>query len=623
MNINNIGFSLPSLLFIITILIIFLLNKKVKEKDDYIFLIIMIIITIIGILEVCIPYSIMHIQNYETITYIICKTFLCLIACWQVLFMFYFDINIFQNDKFKDNKIFRILNYILSIIIAIIFICIYIFTDLEFVLDQTNNIYALTGNIVKYMYANVIISTLHILIYMCINKKRLKNIYLKPIIMIMIFYVLILIIQLVYKIEINEVTFLGSMLAAVIYFTIESHDYKLMDEYKKSKEKAEKEDKAKTSFLINMSHEIRQPLNTIVGYAQLIRDEKEFKKENYKKDLKNIIYSSESLTRLINNILEITKIENDSLTINEKKYEIENIIYEINNNIPELIRNDELKFSIKVDEKIPKEYYGDSYKIYKIIYNILLNAIDNTTYGEVKLEVGGIKTEDNYFEQYYTISNSGHSMKHESFDNNFEEFVMIQGDGEDKLNSIKLGLIIAKELTKKLGGEIEFINKKGFGTKYTIKLKQKIENETPIGNTFENISNEKENKRLLDLSDKVALVVDDGEINLVMAKKSLEKYNLNVVTAKGGKECIEIVQKQKIDVIFLDHMMPEMDGIATIKALNSMEIEVPPIVALTANNYDALKTEYIAQGFYDYLQKPIVPKELNRVLKRIFMPEDE
>ena len=623
MNINNIGFSLPSLLFIITILIIFLLNKKVKEKDDYIFLIIMIIITIIGILEVCIPYSIMYIQNYETITYIICKTFLCLIACWQVFFMFYFDINIFQNDKFKDNKIFRILNYILSIIIAIIFICIYIFNDLEFVLGQTNNIYALTGNIVKYMYANIIISTLHILIYMCINKKRLKNIYLKPIIIIMIFYVLILIIQLVYKIEINEVTFLGSMLASVIYFTIESQDYKLMDEYKKSKEKAEKEDKAKTSFLINMSHEIRQPLNTIVGYAQLIKDEKEFKKENYKKDLKNIIYSSESLTRLINNILEITKIENDSLTINEKKYEIENIIYEINNNIPELIRNDELKFSIKVDEKIPKEYYGDSYKIYKIIYNILLNAIDNTTYGEVKLEVGGIKTEDNYFEQYYTISNSGHSMKHESFDNNFEEFVMIQGDGEDKLNSIKLGLIIAKELTKKLGGEIEFINKKGSGTKYTIKLKQKMENETPIGNTFENISNEKENKRLLDLSDKVALVVDDGEINLVMAKKSLEKYNLNVVTAKGGKECIEIVQKQKIDVIFLDHMMPEMDGIATIKALNSMEIEVPPIVALTANNYDALKTEYIAQGFYDYLQKPIVPKELNRVLKRIFMPEDE
>ena len=215
-------------------------------------------------------------------------------------------------------------------------------------------------------------------------------------------------------------------------------------------------------------------------------------------------------------------------------------------------------------------------------------------------------------------------MEHESFNHNFDEFVMTQGDGEDKLNSVKLGLIISKELIKKLNGEIEFINKKGFGTKYIIKLKQKIENETPVGNIFENISNDTEkNKRLLDLNSKVALVVDDGEINLKMAKKSLDKYNLNVVFAYGGKECIDIVQKQKIDVIFLDHMMPEMDGIATIKALNSMDIEIPPIVALTANNYDALKTEYIAQGFYDYLQKPIVPKELNRVLKRIFMPEDE
>ena len=108
-----------------------------------------------------------------------------------------------------------------------------------------------------------------------------------------------------------------------------------------------------------------------------------------------------------------------------------------------------------------------------------------------------------------------------------------------------------------------------------------------------------------------------------MAKKSLEQYAINVVLVKSGRECIETVKNQKIDVIFMDHMMPEMDGIATIKALNSTGYEIPPIVALTANNYDALKNEYIAAGFYDYLQKPIVFKELNRVMKRIFAPEEE
>ena len=206
----------------------------------------------------------------------------------------------------------------------------------------------------------------------------------------------------------------------------------------------------------------------------------------------------------------------------------------------------------------------------------------------------------------------------------FNDFVVLQSKGDGNLSSVKLGLIIAKELIKALNGTIEFINQKGQGTKYIIKIKQKIVSSLPIGNIFENVTNGLATTRnLLNLSDKTALVVDDGEVNLKMAKKSLEQYAINVVLVKSGKECIETVKNQKIDVIFLDHMMPEMDGIATIKALNSTGYEIPPIVALTANNYDALKKEYIAAGFYDYLQKPIVFKELNRVMKRIFAPEEE
>ena len=201
-------------------------------------------------------------------------------------------------------------------------------------------------------------------------------------------------------------------------------------------------------------------------------------------------------------------------------------------------------------------------------------------------------------------------MSNVNFEKDFDDFVKLQSTGEGKLSNIKLGLIIAKELITLLNGDIEFINAKGQGTRYIIKIKQKIVSELPIGNIFENVTNGLATTRnLLYLPDKTAMVVDDGEVNLAMARKSLEQYGLKIITVKSGKECVEIVKNQKIDIIFLDHMMPEMDGIATIKALNSTGCELQPIVALTANNYDALKTEYIAQGFNYYLQKQIVFKE--------------
>ena len=373
-----------------------------------------------------------------------------------------------------------------------------------------------------------------------------------------------------------------------------------------------------------MSHEIRTPLNTIIGFAQIINEEQEFEREHFQKDLKNIIDASEALSSLIHNILDISAIESDDLKLNEKDYILESLVFEINSLIPSKITNDELRFTIDIDQSIPREYYGDAYKIYKMLSYILLNAIDNTSYGEVRLEISGEQLDSDNFEQKYTIYNTGHTMSNENFEKDFEDFVKLQSTGEGKLSNIRLGLIIAKELINLLNGDIEFINEKGQGTRYIIKLKQKIVSKLPIGNIFENKTNGLATTRnLLNLPDKTAMVVDDGEVNLVMARKSLEQYGIKIITVKSGKECVEIVKNQKIDIIFLDHMMPEMDGIATIKALHSTGCEVPPIVALTANNYDALKNEYIAQGFNEYLQKPIVFKELNRVMKKIFAPEED
>lgn len=621
MNLTNISFSLPSLIFVLIIIGIYLLKKKLENVGDYVFLALMCIISLICIIEISLPYAI---ANYTKFTDILCRIFLILNACWQFLFVVYADVIVYKGDKLKKDRWLRIPGHLVSFLLAVTFIILYLIVDIEYTSVAYNSFYTMTGNISYLMYANILLADLCVLSFLNMNRDRIKNIHLTPIVLVLVSYIVVIVRQITTNTEINEIAFFGTLLVSVIYFTIESQDFKLVDEYKKAKAEAEEEDKAKTAFLVNMSHEIRTPLNAIIGFAQIINEEENIEPESFKKDLKNITDASESLSSLINNIVDISSIESDGTTLQEKDYILDSLIFEINSFIPSKITNDELRFTIDLNQEIPREYNGDAYKIYKMLSYILLNAIDNTTYGEVKLEINGQKLDDNYFEQQYIISNTGHSMSHESFEKDFEAFIDLQSNGDGNLNSIKLGLIIAKELIKALNGTIEFINQKGQGTKYIIKIKQKIVSSLPIGNIFENVTNGLATTRnLLNLSDKTALVVDDGEVNLKMAKKSLEQYAINVVLVKSGKECIETVKNQKIDVIFLDHMMPEMDGIATIKALNSTGYEIPPIVALTANNYDALKKEYIAAGFYDYLQKPIVFKELNRVMKRIFAPEEE
>lgn len=621
MNLTNISFSLPSLIFILIIMGIYLLKKKLDNIGDYVFFALMCIICLICVIEISLPYAI---ANYTKFTDILCRIFLILNACWQFLFVVYADVIVYKGDKLKKDRWLRIPGHTVSFLLAVTFIVLYLIVDIEYTSVAYNSFYTMTGPISYLMYANILLADLCVLSFLNMNRSKIKNIHLAPIVLVLISYIIVIIRQIATNTEINEIAFFGTLLVSVIYFTIESQDFKLVDEYKKAKAEAEEEDKAKTAFLVNMSHEIRTPLNAIIGFAQIINEEENLEPENFKKDLKNITDASESLSSLINNIVDISNIESDGTTLQEKDYILDSLIFEINSFIPSKITNDELRFTIDLNQEIPREYNGDAYKIYKMLSYILLNAIDNTTYGEVKLEINGQKIDDNYFEQQYIISNTGHSMSHESFEKDFEAFIDLQSNGDGNLDSIKLGLIIAKELIKALDGTIEFINQKGQGTKYIIKIKQKIVSSLPIGNIFENVTNGLATTRnLLNLSDKTALVVDDGEVNLKMAKKSLEQYAINVVLVKSGKECIETVKNQKIDVIFLDHMMPEMDGIATIKALNSTGYEIPPIVALTANNYDALKNEYIAAGFYDYLQKPIVFKELNRVMKRIFAPEEE
>ena len=212
-------------------------------------------------------------------------------------------------------------------------------------------------------------------------------------------------------------------------------------------------------------------------------------------------------------------------------------------------------------------------------------------------------------------------MKYEEFNKDFNDFVKLGNSNQNNIDSVALGLIISKRLVSMLDGTIDFENEVGKGTKYYINIGQDVIDKKPIGNIFDKISDTKD--IYINLTGKKALVVDDNKINLKLASRILSQYGFDVVVASSGAECINLVKENKYDMIFLDHMMPEMDGIETMGILKSSGYSIPPVIALTANSYDGLRKKYLDAGFSDYLSKPINYKELNKLLIKYFRSEVE
>lgn len=395
------------------------------------------------------------------------------------------------------------------------------------------------------------------------------------------------------------------------FFTIESQDTKLLNDAEDSREKAEEANKAKSNFLASVSHAIRTPMNTILGFSQSLLEERELTEAKVKKDATDIKEASSELLELINNILDISRIESGKEEIESKEYKIEDLLREVNSVITSKITKDKIDFKVNVDSNIPVSYKGDSDKIYKIIINVLLNAIENTKYGNVSLDVGGAYI-GSIFKLSLIVSNSGHVMSEEDFNKDFDEFS--NETNSQGTNKEKLGLIVAKRLVNLLGGTIDFKNETGKGTRYIISIDQEVVDDMKIGAiSIESIASNEENP--LDLTGLKTLIVDDNNVNIKLASRLLKQFNLEVVTASNGQECLDLVKQEDFDIIFLDHMMPGLDGIDTVHMLREAGNEMP-IIALTANSYSGSRDKYIEEGFTDYLPKPFQYKELNKILKK-------
>ena len=578
-----------------------------------------IFLVILGFYEIVCVVSMANASSHPILNEILCRIHILLDIIWAAVFMVY----IYSVTRNKKDDLMEYIKSrrVLAMVIVVAVIITYIAScmlNVTYHSAVNPNFFVIGGPALYPVYVIAGVGCIAITIIMLKFKNTLvKNLRFPVIYFVVLFTFLVAIEFIFFDYRVNYIYFVFCFLHMGMFFTIESQDKRLLTQVENGRKEAEIANKAKTEFLSNISHEIRTPMNTILGFSQALLEENKLTEDIVKRDAVNIREASANLLELINNILDISRIESGKEIIDTKDYKLEDLLMEVNSIIFSKISKDVLEFKINVDPNIPTMYNGDSNKLYKILINVLLNAITHTKFGSVSLDVGGAYVGDS-FKLSFVISNNGHEMTEAEFNKSFEDFA--EGTSTNSaVDSVKLGLIVAKRLIEIVDGTIDFKNEKGKGTRYIISIDQKVIDDMRIGNLF--IENKFSDGKVYDFSNKRVLVVDDKKINLKLAERLLSQFNMNNKTAEKGKECIDLVKDNSYDIILLDHMMPELDGVATVHILRESGITTS-VIALIANSYTGFKDNYIKEGFTDYLAKPIRYKDLYRLLAKYLTTQE-
>ena len=386
---------------------------------------------------------------------------------------------------------------------------------------------------------------------------------------------------------------------------------------------------AKSQFLANMSHEIRTPINGIIGMNTMLLEELEDgNDENIREYAMNINSASQTLLSIINDILDISKIESGKMELIPVEYDVFSVLNDCYNMILARASEKGLALELDIDKRIPSVLYGDEVHIRQIINNFLSNAVKYTYTGKVILRVREICRDDNQMVYLNVeIEDTGIGIREEDKDKLFKNFTRLDEKRNRNIEGTGLGLSLTEKLVRLMDGEITVQSEYGKGSVFTVRFAQRIINEEPLGDFFEKyhefINQKSEGTIQLQIPDAKILVVDDVEMNIRVFKGMLKRSMAEVDSALSGEECIQMISRKHYDIIFLDHMMPGMDGIETLQQMKEKGTHRnvdTPVIVLTANAVVGAKEMYMEQGFTDYMSKPVRYVELIEMLYR-YLPK--
>ena len=394
------------------------------------------------------------------------------------------------------------------------------------------------------------------------------------------------------------------------------------EELAQAVDQANSANRSKSQFLANMSHEIRTPINAILGMNEIaIRECKDDNLLPYMEDIRN---AGNNLLHIINDILDFSKIEAGKVEIFTDDYSIVKLIKDVNDLISIKANEKNLKFIIEADEELPSILRGDINRIRQIVVNILNNSVKYTHEGSVKMILKASDISDSSMNIIFSVEDTGIGIKESEIGALFDSFARLDEKKNSNIEGTGLGLAITNRLVEAMGGRIDVESVYGQGSTFTVTLPQQIIDKKPIGplnNALHICSTTDITKdhSHINAENTDILVIDDNNVNLIVAKGLLKPTKARVETLSSGKACLEAIQKKHYDIILLDHMMPEMDGIETLKKAKELDSNLckdSAYIALTANAISGIKEMYLEAGFNDYISKPIDPDVLERVLSK-------
>ena len=397
-----------------------------------------------------------------------------------------------------------------------------------------------------------------------------------------------------------------------------------MDSEKK-KQQAIMAREAQAKFLANMSHEIRTPINAVIGMNEMIL--RENKDEAVQEYAQNIQSASGMLLELVNDILDFSKIESGQLELVEDNYYLASVIQDEKLLLNARVAGKPISTLIEVDPQIPCKLHGDKLRVKQILTNLLSNGVKYTKQGNVTLKVSFEWVDADTIQLIFAVADTGRGIKKEDIPHLFDKFKRLELSENQNIEGTGLGLNIVKQLVEQMQGTITVDSVYGEGSVFTVRIPQRVADKNAIGNFEEAVREYRKDtqasKCLFTAPDASILVVDDNRMNLNLMKALIKRTKMQVEVASSGEECLALTRRKAFDIILMDHMMPQLDGVETLKILRSEVNNInknTTVVALTANAISGSREMYLGYGFDDYLSKPILADQLDELLGRL-LPE--
>lgn len=611
--IESLGFPIIGLLFLILVAIVFFNRKRYKTLENDIFTILLLYTLFISVLGILCTLTMANHLKIPVLNEVLCRIYVLGIIAWMSLILAYLW-SLGRNSKYEKTSQILKERYIKSLFVfTIVTYIVSLFYDLTFTSVYNDSVYIIGGEGKFALYSFVVIMVVSILYILLVKKRDIPLSRRLPLFFFVFYLIVVSILQLTIY-DFNDLTYLYCLCVIAIYFSIENPDVQLIERLRETNKNAERAFKNRTDFLLEISNEIRTPLNSIVGFSRSIINEENISEEDFRSNIEYINSSSKELLNTIDNIQEISNMEAVDNVVKSEPFLINDLVIDIKQYVKSKLHKN-VQFNIDIDKELPKILIGDKEKILKILMRLIGNSIKFTQTGEIELKITGIKKLE-YIDIHFVVNDTGVGMSENEFNLLTTYLDKYDVDAEISNNGVGIGLLATKNLVKLLGGEMTFSSNYGIGSTFDVVVKCRICEDEKV---VEKILTKGNNNSYVDCSKYNVLLIDTGDISSRANYNLLKTFGFNIDTYKSDLEAIEKIKSGLCyDLLIMGDSDLELSASDTIRKIKKLKNYRIPKVFVGISNDAKYQTVYLNDGFTAFLLSPIDELELMRLINKYF-----